>query len=160
MEQQSHEAFLRRAIALARAVAIDEKIGGPFGSVVVRDGQIVGEGQARVGPECDPTWHAEMAAIREACRRLGTPDLSGCTIYTSCECCAMCHAACWRANLAQIYYAGTVDDTETYTGSNYSRPRGRFILDDAEHNLPAHNLLREEMVEVWKAYQAQSGQRA
>jgi guanine deaminase len=160
MEQQTHEAFLRRAIALGREVALEERIGGPFGAVIVRNGEIVGEGQARIVPERDPTWHAEIAAIRDACRRLGTHDLSGCVVYTSCECCPMCHAACWRAGVAQIYYAGTADDTATYTGSNDARPRGQFVLPDAERNLPVHQLLREEMLEVWRAYQAQSGQRA
>ncbi|HLH21909.1 MAG TPA: nucleoside deaminase [Chloroflexota bacterium] len=155
MEQPTHETFLRRAIALARQVALDEQIGGPFGAVIVRDGAIVGEGQARVEPECDPTWHAEMAAIRDACRRLGTPDLSGCTMYTSCECCAMCHAACWRAGIARIYYAGSVEDTETYA-RGHRRPRGQFVLPDAERHLPVYQLLRDEMLEVWRAYQAQA----
>ncbi len=156
MQQQAHEAFMRRAIALARQVALDEKIGGPFGAVVVRDGAIVGEGQARSAPECDPTWHAEIAAIRDACRRLRTTDLAGCTMYTSCECCAMCHAACWRAGVARIYYAGSAEDTETYMRGPRLRPRGQFVLPDADRHLPVQQLLRDEMLAVWRAYQAQA----
>jgi tRNA(Arg) A34 adenosine deaminase TadA len=157
MEQQPHETFLRRAITLGRQVALEEKIAGPFGAVIVRDGAIVGEGQARSEPEHDPTWHAEIAAIRDACRRLKTTDLSGCTLYTSCECCAMCHAACWRARVSRIYYAGSAEDTETYTGRNHVRPRGQFVLPDADRNLPMQQLLRDEMLEVWRAYQALAG---
>jgi guanine deaminase len=156
MEQPSHETFMRRAIKLARQVGVEEKVGGPFGAVVVRDGAIVGEGQARSVPECDPTWHAEMAAIRDACRRLQTVELTGCTMYTSCECCAMCHAACWRARIARIYYAGSVEDTETYSGPNQLRPRGEFVLPDADQHLPVQQLLRNEMLAVWQAYQAQT----
>jgi guanine deaminase len=157
MEQANHEAFMRRAIALARQGALVERIGGPFGAVVVRDGEIVGEGCERIVPEHDPTWHAEVAAIRAACRRLATPDLSGCVLYTSCECCPMCHAACWRARVDRIYYAATADDIQTYGRPGSTRPRGQFVLPDADRNLPVQQLLRDEMLEVWKAFQAQAG---
>jgi guanine deaminase len=158
MDQQAgHEGFMRRAIALARQVALEERIGGPFGAVVVRDGAIVGEGVARIAVEHDPTWHAEVAAIRDACRRLATHDLSGCTLYTSCECCAMCHAACWRAKIDAIYYASTVADLQTYGRPGDLRPRGQFVLPAPERYLPVRQLLREEMVAVWQAFQAQGG---
>jgi tRNA(Arg) A34 adenosine deaminase TadA len=159
MEGWNHEALMRRAIALARQVALEERIGGPFGAVIVRDGEIVGEAGARVVPEHDLTWHAEMAAIRDACRRLGTHDISGCVMYTSCECCAMCHAAAWRARLAGIYYAATVDDIQTYGPPGDGKPRGQFVLPDAERHLPKRQVLRDEMVEIWKAYQALSAPR-
>jgi tRNA(Arg) A34 adenosine deaminase TadA len=156
MEQQPHEEFMRRAIELGRAVALDERIGGPFGAVVVRDGTIVGEGQARGAAEHDPTWHAELAAIRDASRRLQTISLAGCIMYTSCECCAMCHAACWRAGIARIYYAGSVEDTETYIRGPRLQPRGEFVLPDADQHLPVTEFLRAEMLEVWRAYAAQT----
>ena len=155
MQHSRHEAFMRRAIALGRQVALEERIGGPFGAVVVRDAQIVGEGNARIGPEHDPTWHAEMAAIRDASRRLGTHDLSGCTMYTSCECCAMCHAACWRAKIAHIYYSATIEDLATYGRPGDTRPRGAFVLTAPERWMPVEQMLHDEMLEVWKAVQAQ-----
>ena len=92
-----HENFMRRAIALARNTSIEEKAGGPFGCVIVKEGEIVGEGANRVLADHDPTCHSEMNAIRSACKTLGTHDLSGCTVYTTGEPCPMCYAACWWA---------------------------------------------------------------
>ena len=84
--------------------------GGPFGSVIVKDGTVVGRGHNCVLRDNDPTCHGEMAAIRDACSRLGTFDLSGCTIYTTGEPCHMCLCACMWANLDKIYYGCTIAD--------------------------------------------------
>jgi len=100
--------FMRRALALADATVADG--GGPFGAVVVREGRIVGEGRNRVVPDHDPTMHAEVAAIRDACARLGTHDLSGGVIYTSCEPCPMCLGAIWWARIGEVVYGNTQDD--------------------------------------------------
>ena len=86
-----HERYMRRAIELARD-GIEANDGGPFGAVVVLNGEIIGEGCNRVTSTNDPTAHAEVVAIREACARLGTFQLDGCTIYTSCEPCTLCTA--------------------------------------------------------------------
>jgi guanine deaminase len=95
--------FMRRAIALSlQCVASDE---GPFGAVVVHNGRIVGEGVNRVVPTGDPTAHAEIVAIREACRTLKTHVLDGAVIYTSCEPCPMCLGAIWWARISEIVYA-------------------------------------------------------
>lgn len=98
-------------------VAIDEalegiirKDGGPFGSVVVRDGQIVGQGHNRVLADNDPTCHGEVAAIRDACSKLGTYDLDGCELYTTGEPCPMCLFACLWANVDKVYYGCTIED--------------------------------------------------
>ena len=128
MKQANHEAFVRRAIALAGQGALVERVRGPFGAVVVRHGEIVGEGCERAVPEHDPTWHAEVAAIRAACRRLATPDLSGCVLHTCCERCPMCHAACWRARLDRMYYAATTDNIQTYTAVRGLRARAAWPL--------------------------------
>jgi tRNA(Arg) A34 adenosine deaminase TadA len=94
---------MRRAIALSlECVSSDE---GPFGAVVVHDGKIVGEGVNRVVPTGDPTAHAEIVAIRAACRTLRTHVLDGAVIYTSCEPCPMCLGAIWWARIAEIVYA-------------------------------------------------------
>ncbi|MGB5015004.1 MAG: nucleoside deaminase, partial [Pyrinomonadaceae bacterium] len=88
--------FMKRAIELARA-GMDNNDGGPFGCVVVKDGKVVGEGNNRVTSTNDPTAHAEVVAIREACRTLNTFQLDGCSIYTSCEPCPMCLGAIYWA---------------------------------------------------------------
>lgn len=95
---------MRRAIELAQE-GIDANEGGPFGAIVVHDGRIVGEGCNRVTSTNDPTAHAEVVAIREACRALGSFQLDGCTIYTSCEPCPMCLGAIYWARPARIYFA-------------------------------------------------------
>ena len=102
------EKFMREAIRLARESV--ETGGGPFGAVIVRDGAIIGRGQNRVVPDKDPTAHAEMLAIRQACRALDTYDLSDCEIYASCEPCPMCLSAIYWARLDRLYYANTRRD--------------------------------------------------
>ncbi|HEV7455167.1 MAG TPA: nucleoside deaminase [Roseococcus sp.] len=96
------ESFMRRALDLAaEGVAAG---GGPFGAVVVRDGRILGEGRNNVVPGRDPTQHAEVVAIRAACEAVGSHDLSGATIYTSCEPCPMCLGAIWWSRIGAIVY--------------------------------------------------------
>ena len=84
--------------------------GGPFGSVIVKDGEIVGRGHNRVLVSHDPTCHGEVSAIRDACEKLGTHDLSGCELYTTGEPCPMCLCACLWANIEKVYYGCTIDD--------------------------------------------------
>ena len=102
------ERFMRRAIELAQKGANDN-VGGPFGCVIVRDGQIVGEGSNQVTSTNDPTAHAEIVAIREACRNLNSFQLDGCTVYTSCEPCPMCLGAIYCRD-RQHLLAATRDD--------------------------------------------------
>jgi guanine deaminase len=100
--------FMRRAIELSRQCATSDE--GPFGAVVVKDGRIIGEGVNRVVPTGDPTAHAEVVAIRAACRTAGSHVLEGAVIYTSCEPCPMCLAAAWWARVKEIVYANTRED--------------------------------------------------
>ncbi len=100
--------LMRRAIALA--VENVRQGGGPFGAVIARNGEIVAEGVNRVTLQHDPTAHAEVQAIRNACTKLGTFDLSGCDIYSSCEPCPMCLGAIYWAHLSHLYFAGTKTD--------------------------------------------------
>lgn len=100
--------FMRRAIDLSERSV--EAGGGPFGAVVVKDGEIVAEGTNRVTLDNDPTAHAEVRAIRRACDRLGTFDLGGCEIYASCEPCPMCLGAIYWARIRRVYYANTRED--------------------------------------------------
>ena len=101
--------FLSAAIELARE-GMRKNLGGPFGAVVVKDGQIVGRGNNQVTSTNDPTAHAEILAIRDACRHLRTFSLAGCEIYASCEPCPMCLAAIYWARIDRVYYGCTCAD--------------------------------------------------
>ena len=101
--------FMKEAIELSKE-NFDKKAGGPFGCVVVKDGKIVGRGFNHVIMNNDPTAHGEIMAIRNACEVLGTHDLSGCEIYTSCYPCPMCISAIIWANIKKVYYGNTKDD--------------------------------------------------
>lgn len=102
------EDFMREAIRLSIDNVRDG--GGPFGAVIVKDGEIISTGVNRVTASHDPTAHAEVSAIREACRKLGTFDLSGCEIYTSCEPCPMCLGAIYWAHVDRMYYGNNKND--------------------------------------------------
>ena len=101
--------FMMRAIELARA-GMAANAGGPFGAVVVKDGEVIGEGNNRVTSTNDPTAHAEINAIRQACEKLQNFQLDGCTIYTSCEPCPMCLGAIYWARPERVVYACTRED--------------------------------------------------
>ena len=100
---------MRHAIRLS-AERMREGLGGPFGAVIVKDGEIIAEGWNRVTSDNDPTAHAEVTAIRQACKRLGTFSLQGCEIYTSCEPCPMCLSAIYWARLDRIYFANSREE--------------------------------------------------
>lgn len=101
--------FLERAIALARQGMLAGS-GGPFGCVITKDGEIVGEGFNQVTSTNDPTAHAEVVAIRQACAKLGTYQLNDCVIYTSCEPCPMCLGAIYWARPLRVVYANTREE--------------------------------------------------
>jgi guanine deaminase len=105
MEQTDiiRQEFMKRAAELA-GFAVENDLGGPFGAVVVKDGIVIGEGYNRVTSSNDPTAHAEIMAIRDACRRLGHFQLEGCEIYSSCEPCPMCMGAIYWARPEKVYY--------------------------------------------------------
>lgn len=102
--------FMAEAVSQAYT-GITLKHGGPFGSVIVKDGVIVGRGHNRVLVDNDPTAHGEIVAIRDACKNLGTFDLTGCELYTTHYPCPMCRCAIMWANIEKVYYGCTVDDT-------------------------------------------------
>lgn len=108
-EQSLHHKFMRIAIALAQK-NVDQTLGGPFGAVVVKNGNIVAKSANKVALTNDPTAHAEVSAIRMASKKLNTFDLSDCTIYTSCEPCPMCLGAIYWSRIAEVYYGNTKDD--------------------------------------------------
>lgn len=103
--------YMKEAIKEAYE-GIQAKHGGPFGSVIVKDGEIVGRGHNRVLMRKDPTCHGEVEAIRDACKNLGTHDLSGCTLYTTAAPCPMCKGAILWSNIEKVYYGCTITDTD------------------------------------------------
>lgn len=109
MDAESSREFMRHAVRLS-AERMRANLGGPFGAVIVRNGEIIAEGWNMVTSVNDPTAHAEVTAIRQACQRLGTFSLAGCEIYTSCEPCPMCLAAIYWARLDRIYFANSRED--------------------------------------------------
>ena len=109
MDQLEDKKYIERAIALSRQGMKGDK-GGPFGCVVVKIGEIVAEGSNEVTSSNDPTAHAEMVAIRNACKALGTYQLTGCIIYTSCEPCPMCLGAIYWARPDRVIYANTREE--------------------------------------------------
>ncbi|GJE27840.1 nucleoside deaminase [Methylobacterium organophilum] len=106
------ERFMKRAIALSER-ALTEPGTEPFGAVIVRDGEIVGEGLNRARARFDPTSHGEVEAIRDACSRLQCLDLRGCELYTSCEPCALCVATMSVVGISRLYYAASMEDAGT-----------------------------------------------
>ncbi|MDA0325254.1 MAG: nucleoside deaminase [Verrucomicrobia bacterium] len=150
----AHARFMRRAIELGRISGLVKKTGGPFGAVVVKNGQIVGEGSNRVLSTRDPSAHGEIVAIREACRRLRTHDLSGCILYTSAECCGMCYSASFWARISRIYYAATHADALLY-GDFDDTPLEKQLRRRSPHRQPrCVPLLRTEALVVWKDFRA------
>ena len=148
------QTFMRRAIALSR-IHMEAGEGGPFGAVVVKDGQILGEGWNRVTSTCDPTAHAEVVAIRKACEQLGTFSLKGCEIYTSCEPCPMCLAAIYWARLDRIWYANGRADAAAIQFDDDWLYR-EVALPIPERSLATTELLREEALVVFQAWEAKA----
>jgi len=133
MSAENDRLFLEQAIALARQ-GVKEGAGGPFGCVIVKDGKVVGKGWNQVTSSNDPTAHAEVVAIRDACRSLGSYQLADCDVYASCEPCPMCLGALYWARPRRVVYASTrheaaeagFDDAFIYAEINVP-PEGRKI---------------------------------
>jgi guanine deaminase len=149
-----HERFMRRAIELSKRAALEECTGGAFGTVIVKDGEIIAEGTNHVVANNDPTCHGEMEAIRQACKKLNTFKLNGCVLYTSSEPCPMCLTAAYWARIDKLFYGAGIDDAKQY-GDFDDRPFYKEVALPAEkRSLPCKQILREEAVEIWKKYQA------
>ena len=145
---EQDEKFMRRAVQLAQT-GVDAGAGGPFGAVVVLDGEIVGEGFNQVTSTNDPTAHAEIVAIRNACKKLNSFQLDNCTIYTSCEPCPMCLGAIYWARPKQIFYAATHEDAAAIGFDDH------FIYDEIERpieerQIKSINFMRDEGLKVFK----------
>lgn len=134
--------FMREAIRLS-IENVRSGNGGPFGAVIVKDGEIIGRGANEVTGTNDPTAHAEVVAIREACKKLNSFQLDGCEIYCSCEPCPMCLGAIYWARPAKIYYANTKEDAANISFDD-SFIYTELNLPKEERQLPTVQLLRDE----------------
>lgn len=146
-----HEKFMREAIALA--VENVRNGGGPFGAVIVKDGEVVSTGVNRVTANNDPTAHAEVSAIRAACSKLGTFDLSGTVLYTSCEPCPMCLGAIYWAHIDKIYYGANQFDAAKVNFDD-SFIYKELELEPQKRHKPIVNILRDEAqapFDEWRA---------
>jgi guanine deaminase len=142
--------FMRRAIDLS-IDNVRSGQGGPFAALVVREGKILAEGTNRVTSLNDPTAHAEVVAIREACRILGSFELSGCEIYASCEPCPMCLGAIYWARPARVYFAGTRKDAAE-AGFDDDFVYQEIQLPIAERKIPMIPLMREQALEAFEEW--------
>jgi guanine deaminase len=145
--------FMARAIQLSLENVLSGA-GGPFGAVIVQDGRIVAEGVNRVTATKDPTAHAEVGAIREACAKLGVFELTGCEIYTSCEPCPMCLGAIYWARLARVYFGNLAADAAKigFDDSLIYRELSQAL---AGRSIPMIPMMREQALTAFRAWQEQ-----
>ena len=141
--------FMQKAIELSIENVANG--GGPFGAVIVRNGEIIATGTNRVTANNDPTAHAEVSAIRSACAKVQNSKLEGCTCYTSCEPCPMCLSALYWAGVERIVYGNTKEDAKAINFDD------SFIYDEiakpyAQRAIPIHNLMREEALAGFRAW--------
>ena len=163
-----NEDFMRRAIEIARE-SLNDQGALPYGAVVVKDGEIIGEGLNRSHGKSDPTSHGEIEAIRDACRRLGTPTLPGCDLYTSCEPCSMCVATMYIAGIERLYYASNIEESAVFFGQlieknpKWSRRisavdlRREVGLPIEERTMPAQRVLGNLGQDVFDDFVARQG---
>ena len=147
--------FMARAIQLSLDNVLSGN-GGPFGAVVVRQDSIIAEGVNRVTATNDPTAHAEMIAIREACAKLGSFELMECELYSSCEPCPMCLGACYWARLARIYFANSAADASG-VGFDDSFIYRELALDFGQRSIPMVAMMREQAQAAFRAWQRKPG---
>jgi len=145
---ESQSEFMQAAIELSR-LGMEEGKGGPFGCVIVKDGKIIGRGNNSVLSSNDPTAHAEVVAIRDACRNLGHFQLDGCEIYTSCEPCPMCLGAIYWARPSIIYFANNKTDA-AIAGFDDEFIYQELEIPPAERTIPMIKILNSEAIKVFE----------
>lgn len=143
--------FMARAIQLSLDNVLSGR-GGPFGAVIVKDGDIIAEGVNRVTASNDPTAHAEVVAIREACTRLNSFTLKDCEIYTSCEPCPMCLGAIYWAHLSRIHFGNLAADA-SQLGFDDSFIYREFAQPHPQRKIPMLQMMREQALAAFRAWQ-------
>jgi tRNA(Arg) A34 adenosine deaminase TadA len=147
--------FMARAIQLS-IENVHSGNGGPFGAVIVRDGKIIAENVNRVTSTNDPTAHAEVLAIRQACTKLGVFELLDCELYTSCEPCPMCLGAIYWARISRIYFANSVEDAAEI-GFDDSFICTELKLPHSQRRIPTRQMMREEALAAFRAWAEKPG---
>ncbi len=143
---------MRRAIALSLE-NVKSGRGGPFAALVVKNGEILGEGTNQVTSTNDPSAHAEVLAIRQACKKLNDFRLAGCEVYTTCEPCPMCMALIYWARLDRVYYGNTAKDAAAI-GFDDSRIYRELNEPLAKRNIPMVQVMRDEALSAFRAWEA------
>lgn len=146
-----HEKFMKRAVEIA--VHNAENGEGPFGAVITKSGKLISESGNDVINSNDPTAHAEISAIRKAAKKLNTFDLSGCSIYCSCEPCPMCLGAIYWARIDKIYYAGSSSDAKDY-GFDDEHIYNEINLPLSKREISFKQVMREQTLEAFKKWEA------
>jgi tRNA(Arg) A34 adenosine deaminase TadA len=146
-----HNPFMAHAIQLSLENVTSGR-GGPFGAIIVKDGAIVAEAANQVTLSNDPTAHAEILAIRNACQRLETFDLAGCEIYSSCEPCPMCLGAIYWARLSRVYFANS-DSDASRAGFDDSFIYRELAQPIAQRKIPMIQMMREEALAAFRAWE-------
>lgn len=147
---ENNEKFMR--LAIKKSLESVDNGGGPFGAVVVKDGEVVAVASNSVTLDNDPTAHAEVNAIRMACKKLGTFDLSGCEIYASCEPCPMCLASIYWARIGKLYYANTKVDADKI-GFSDSFIYEEFAKPESERSIKVVKMLRNEAIKAFENWE-------
>jgi len=151
MQKNSEEKFMKVAIDLAFE-GMHENKGGPFGAVIVQNGVIVGRGNNQVTSTNDPTAHAEIVAIRDACKQLNTFELNDCVIYTTCEPCPMCLAAIYWTHINKIFYGSTKLDAANINFDD-SFIYDEIMKNNAERKLNMEQISRDQTIELFNEWQ-------
>jgi guanine deaminase len=142
--------YMSQAIKLMRQAGVIDKTGGPFGAVIVRDGEVLASSGNSVLRDNDPSAHAEVNAIRMACKKVGAPNIKGATMFTSCECCPMCYATAYWARVDRIYYAAAwTDYADLFDDSNISIDMKKPY---AERTVKISQMMQEDAQKVWLEY--------
>ena len=142
--------FMQRAIELALD-NVRSGCGGPFGAVIARNGEVIAEGVNQVTSRNDPTAHAEVLAIRQACAKLAAFELKDCELYSSCEPCPMCLGAIYWARLGRLYYASTADDAAKI-GFDDSFIYQELQIPHAQRRIPTSQVMRDEALAAFRAW--------
>ncbi len=144
---ENNEKFMR--LAIEKSLESVDNGGGPFGAVIVKDDEVVAVASNSVTLDNDPTAHAEVNAIRMACKKLGTFDLSGCEIYASCEPCPMCLASIYWARIGKLYYANTQTDADKI-GFSDNFIYEEFAKPESERSIKVEKMLRNEAIQAFE----------
>jgi len=147
---EQDRSYMAEAIKLMRQVGVVDQTGGPFGCVIVRDGQVLAATGNSVIKDNDPTAHAEVNAIRAACKKVGNFHLDGATMFTSCECCPMCYSTAYWARIGKIYYAASWSDyndlfDDSAISADVKKP-------NSQRSIPMVQIMQPEAQAVWSDY--------